>query len=169
MGEASDDRQWEEEDHVLGHFSRHRHHMCRLVALRPHWPHGRGDQTRLATPTLHQPIKHYCTSHFLIQHRLPAPPPPPYHTAVLTFPPDCSVAYGTITFLWLTATCCTQWCISWCIHYLYTDGLSILWDTGNLIWVSRFNYVWAGALIVSFSDDTFTARAQFFHWSSNTY
>lgn len=74
VGEASDDRQREEEDHVLGHFSRHRHHMCRLVALRPHWPHGRGDQTRLATPTLHQPIKYYCTSHFLIQHRLPASP-----------------------------------------------------------------------------------------------
>lgn len=36
VGEASDDRQREEEDHVLGHFSRHRHHMCRLVALRPH-------------------------------------------------------------------------------------------------------------------------------------
>jgi len=36
VGEASDDRQREEEDYVLGHFSRHRHHMCRLVALRPH-------------------------------------------------------------------------------------------------------------------------------------
>lgn len=36
VGEASDDRQREEEDHVLCHFSRHRHHMCRLVALRPH-------------------------------------------------------------------------------------------------------------------------------------
>ncbi len=50
VGEASDDRQREEEDHVLCHFSRHRHHMCRLVALRPHWPHSRGDQTRLALP-----------------------------------------------------------------------------------------------------------------------
>ncbi len=36
VGEASDDCQREEEDHVLGHFSRHCHHMCRLVALRPH-------------------------------------------------------------------------------------------------------------------------------------
>ena len=48
VGEATDDGEREEEDHVLRHLPRHRHHLRGVVALRPHRQDGRGDQTRSA-------------------------------------------------------------------------------------------------------------------------
>lgn len=157
VGEASDDRQREKEDHVLGHFSRHRHHMCRLVALRPYWPHSRGDQTRLATPT---PVQYYL-HHFLIQHCLPASQqlhPPLYHTAVLTFPSDCSVAYGMITFLWQLFVLLSDAYLDEFITYM--QMVFRFFE----IQVSHFKDMWADALILTFTD-----RLQFIYWLSNTY
>lgn len=40
VGEAPDDGEREEEDHVLGHLPRHRHHVRGVVALRSHRPDG---------------------------------------------------------------------------------------------------------------------------------
>lgn len=48
VGEASDDGEREEEDHVLRHLPRHRHHLRGVVALRPHRQNGGGNQTRSA-------------------------------------------------------------------------------------------------------------------------
>lgn len=48
VGEAPDDGEWEEEDHVLGHLPRHRHHVRGVVALRSHWQDGGRNQTRSA-------------------------------------------------------------------------------------------------------------------------
>ena len=44
MGEAADDIQRAQEDHVLRDLPRHRHHLCGLVLVRAHRPHCRGDQ-----------------------------------------------------------------------------------------------------------------------------
>lgn len=46
MGEAADDSQREEKDHVLRHFPRHCHNMRGVVTVRPDRSHCRGDQTR---------------------------------------------------------------------------------------------------------------------------
>lgn len=51
MGEAADDSQREEEDHVLRNFPCHRHYVRGVVAVRPDRPHCRGDQTRSAAST----------------------------------------------------------------------------------------------------------------------
>lgn len=48
VGEAPDDGQREEEDPVLGHLPRHRHHLRGVVALRAHRQDGRWNQTRSA-------------------------------------------------------------------------------------------------------------------------
>lgn len=46
VGEATDDGEREEEDHVLGHLPRHRHHLRGVVAVRSHRQNGRWNQTR---------------------------------------------------------------------------------------------------------------------------
>lgn len=52
MGEAPDDGEREEEDHVLSHLPRHRHHVRGVVALRSHRQDGGRNQTRSARATL---------------------------------------------------------------------------------------------------------------------
>lgn len=52
VGEAPDDGEREEEDHVLGHLPRHRHHVCGVVALRSHRQDRGRDQTRSARRSL---------------------------------------------------------------------------------------------------------------------
>ena len=44
MGEAADDVQRAQEDHVLCDLPCHRHHLCGLVLVCAHRPHRRGDQ-----------------------------------------------------------------------------------------------------------------------------
>lgn len=52
VGEAPDDGEREEEDHVLGHLPRHRHHVRGVVALRSHRQDRGRDQTRSARRAL---------------------------------------------------------------------------------------------------------------------
>lgn len=53
VGEATDDGEWEKEDHVFSHLPRHRHHLRCVVALCSNRQNSRGDQTRSALTQMH--------------------------------------------------------------------------------------------------------------------